>query len=112
MHLSWCYNNGVDRSFFLEWTNDVKVKIDERMSHLTNNLYTYKHRDCLSFPDVKNALDNIHKNCAVVPTDKVTGNITLSVKDFIPLLLLENCDWTISHLQTLTTMPVAYLQMI
>ena len=39
---SWCYKNGVDKSF-LEWTNNVKVKTDERMSHLTNKLYTNKH---------------------------------------------------------------------
>ena len=57
------------------------------MSHLTNKLYTNKHRDCLSSPDVKNALDNIHKDFAVVPIDKATGNIT-------------------------TTTPVAYLQII
>ena len=62
------------------------------MSHLTNNLYTYKHSDCLSFPDVKNALNKIHKNCEVVPIDKATDNITFSVKDFVPLLLLENWD--------------------
>ena len=37
---SWCYKNGVDKSFFLEWTNNVKVEIDERMSHLINKLYT------------------------------------------------------------------------
>ena len=71
----------------MEWTNNVKVKIDERMSHLTNKLYTNKHRDCLSSPDVKNALDNIHKDFVVVPIDKATGNIT-------------------------TTTPVAYLQII
>ena len=45
---SWCYKNGVDKSFFLEWTNNVKAKIDERMNHLTNALYTNKHMDCLS----------------------------------------------------------------
>ena len=39
---SWCYKNGVDKSFFLEWTNNVNVKIDERMSHLTNKLYKNK----------------------------------------------------------------------
>ena len=44
---SWCYKNGVDKSFFLEWTNNVKVKIDERMSHLTNKLYTNKPRNFL-----------------------------------------------------------------
>ena len=44
---SWCYKNGVDKSFFLKWTNNVKVKIDETMSHLTNKLYTNKHMDCL-----------------------------------------------------------------
>ena len=42
-----CFKNGVDKSFFLEWTNNVKVKIDETMSHLTNKLYTNKHMDCL-----------------------------------------------------------------
>ena len=79
---SWCFKNGVDKSFFLEWTNNVKVKIDEIMSHLTNKLYTNKHMDCLSSPDVKNALDNIHKDCAVVPTNKATGNIALICKLF------------------------------
>ena len=52
----------VDKSFFMEWTNNVKAKIDERMSHLTNQLNTNKHLDCLSSPDVKNALDDIHKS--------------------------------------------------
>ena len=37
-------------------TNNVKIKTDERMSHLANNLYANKHRYCLSSPDVKNAL--------------------------------------------------------
>ena len=49
---SCCYKNGVDESLFLELTNNFKVKIDERMSHLTNKLYTNKHMDCLSSPDV------------------------------------------------------------
>ena len=62
------------------------------MSHLTNELYTNKHMDCLSSPDVKNALDNIHKDFVVVPIDKATGNIALVCKYFMPLLLLENWD--------------------
>ena len=71
--------------------------------------------DCLASPDVKNALDNTHKDFVVVPIDKATGNISNIgniVKDFMPLLLLENWDWTITHLQILTEMLVAYLQMI
>ena len=79
---SWCYKSGVDKSLFLEWTNNVKVKIDERMSHLTNKLYANKHMDCLLSPDVKNALDNIHKDFVVVPIDKATGNIALVCKRF------------------------------
>ena len=47
--------------------------------------------DCLSSPDVKNALDNIHKDFVVVPIDNATGKL-LFVKDFMPLLLLENWD--------------------
>ena len=37
---SWCYKNDVDQSFFPKWTNNVKVKIDERISHLTIHLYS------------------------------------------------------------------------
>ena len=50
---SWCYENGVDKSFFLECINNIKIKINEKMGHLANKLYTNKHRDCLSSPDVK-----------------------------------------------------------
>ena len=80
---SWCYKNDVDKSFFLEWTNNVKVKIDEKISHLTNKLYANKHMDCLSSPDVKNALDNIHKDfVVVVPIDKAAGSIDFVCKRF------------------------------
>ena len=48
--------------------------------------------DCLASPDVKNALDNTQKDFVVVPIDKATGNIGNIVKDFMPLLLLENWD--------------------
>ena len=47
------------------------------MSHLTNKSYTNKHMDCLSSPDVKKALDNIHEDFVVVPIDKATGNIAV-----------------------------------
>ena len=76
---SWCCKNGVDDSFFLECTNNVKIKIDERVNHLTN---TNKNRDCLSSPNVKNVLDNIHKNFVVVPIVKATGSVALVCKRF------------------------------
>ena len=52
------------------------------MSHLTNKLCTSKRSNCLSSPDVKNALDNIHKYFVVVPINKATGNIALVCKRF------------------------------
>ena len=52
------------------------------MGHLTNKLHTNKHMDCLSSPDVKNALDKIHKDFVVVPIDKAIGNIALVCKRF------------------------------
>ena len=76
----------------MEWTNNVKVKTDEKRGHLNNKLYTNKHMDCLSCPDVQNVLDNIHKDFVVVPIDKATGNIAFVLKDFRPLLLLVNWD--------------------
>lgn len=51
--------NGLDKSFFLEWTNNVKNKIDERITHLPNNVYTKKYTDCQASPDVKYALHNL-----------------------------------------------------
>ena len=66
----------------MEWTNNVKVKIDERMSRLTNKLYTNKRKDYLSSPDVINALANVHKNFVVVPIDKANDNIALVYKRF------------------------------
>ena len=52
------------------------------MSHLTNKVYANKHRDCPSPPDVKSRINNTHKDCAVVPIDKATGNIALVCNRF------------------------------
>ena len=52
------------------------------MSDLTNKLCTIKHRDCLPSLDVKNILDNIHKDFVVIPIDKATGNIAPVCKRF------------------------------
>ena len=73
----------------MEWTNNVKVKTDEGMSHLTNKLYANKHGDCLSSPDVKNALDNIHKDFAELPIDKATANISLVCKRFYASIIIR-----------------------
>ena len=43
--------------------------------------------NCLSFPDVKNFLDNINKDFAVVPIDAATGNIALVCKRFYASLI-------------------------
>ena len=45
---------------------------------MTNKLYTNKSKDCLSSPDILNALDNVHKDFVVVLIDKATGNIALT----------------------------------
>ena len=90
---SWRYKNGADKSFFLEWANNVNIKIDERMSHLKSKLFTDKHMDCLSSPDVKNALDNIHKDFLVVPIDKTTVNIALVYKRFYVSVITRKLAW-------------------
>ena len=45
--LSCCCKNNADKFSFLEWTNNAKNKIDEKITHLANNLYTYKHGDII-----------------------------------------------------------------
>ena len=77
---SWRYKNSVDKSLFLEWNNNDQIKVNERVSHMANKLYTNKHRDCLSSPDVKNDLDNIHKDFVLAQIDKATDNIPLVYK--------------------------------
>ena len=74
----------------MEWTNNGKAKIDERMSRFTNKLYKNKRKDCLSSPDVINALNDIHIDFAVILIDKATGNILFLLKELIPLLLQQN----------------------
>ena len=59
------------------------------MSHLTNKLYANKHGDCLSSPDVKNALDNIHKDFVELPIDKATANISLVCKRFYASIIIR-----------------------
>ena len=59
------------------------------MSHLINKLYRNKHRDCLSSPDAKNGLDNIHKDFVAVPIEKATGNIALVCKRFYASVIIR-----------------------
>ena len=96
--------------FFLEWTNNVKMKTDERVSYLTNKLHTNKHRGCLSSPS--HALNNIHEDFVVVPIDKATSNIALVCKRFYASVITRELGLnnTVTHLQILKTTPVAYLQ--
>ena len=44
---------------------------------LNNTLHKYKQFDALSSPDIRAALENVHKDFVVVPIDKATGNIAL-----------------------------------
>ena len=62
------------------------------MSHLANKLNTNKHRDCLSYPDVKNALDNILKDFVVVPINKATGNIAHVCKRFYASVITRELE--------------------
>ena len=52
------------------------------MSYLTNKVYTNEHRDFLSSPDIKNTLDNIHKDFVFFLVDKATGSVSLVCKRF------------------------------
>ena len=81
------------------------------MGHLTNKLYTNKHMGCLSSPDVKKALDIIHKDFVVVSIDKATGNIALVCKRFYASVVTRKLGLN-NNSSTDTRMSVAYLQMV
>ena len=55
-------------------------KIDERITLLVNNLYTYEDTDCLSSIDVENLSNNIHKDYVVASLYKTNKNIFLVLK--------------------------------
>lgn len=63
-------------------TNNINNNIGERITHLANNLHTFEYADSVSYPDVKNALRNIHHGFVVVSIDKTTGNIPLVCEKF------------------------------
>ena len=58
----WCSKNGIHKSIVSERINNVTIKTYESISNLANTLYTNRHTDFLSSPDIKNALYNIHKD--------------------------------------------------
>lgn len=55
-------------------------KIDERITLLVNNLYTYEDTDCLSSIHVENLSNNIHKDYEVASLYKTNKNIFLVLK--------------------------------
>ena len=59
-------------NLFLKWTNTNIIKVDDGVTLLTNNLYTCKHKEDFSSPDVKSTLHNIRKHFRVVSIDKPT----------------------------------------
>ena len=71
-----------DMSFFSKWTNNISNKTYERITHLENSLHIYKHTDCEPYPDVKNALHNIHKDFVLAPIAKATANIAIVCRRF------------------------------
>ena len=76
----WCNENGISKSFFSEWSNSIKNKINNRIKVLNNKLHKCKQFDALSSPDIRAELENVHKYFVVVPIDKVSGNIELICK--------------------------------
>ena len=68
--------------------------------------------NCLSSPDVKNTLDNIHKDFVIVPIDKATGNIALVCKWFYAYVITRELGLNNNSSTILTKMLVTYLQMI
>ena len=43
---------GISKSFFSEWNNNIKNKINNRIEVLNNTLHKYKQFDALSSPDI------------------------------------------------------------
>ena len=80
--MAFLSEKGISKSFFSEWTNNIKNKINNRIEVLNNTLHKYKRFDALSSPDIRAALENVHKDFVVVPIDKATGNIALICKRF------------------------------
>ena len=78
----WCNEKGISKSFFSDWTNNIKNKINNRIEVLNNTLHKYKQSDALSSPDIRAALENVQKDFVVVPIDKATGTIALICKRF------------------------------
>ena len=92
----------------------VKIKTDKRISHLANNLYTNKHKDCLSFSDVKNALHNIHKQFTIFAIYETTGITSLVFKRFYASVAAKELKLGLNdiHLQIFTARSMNYLEMV
>ena len=62
-------------------TNNIAIKVDDRIHILNKNLRQYKnHDDTLPSSTVRTTLDQIHENFVVFPIDKATNNFALICK--------------------------------
>ena len=56
-------------------------------------IHKYKQFDSLSSPDIRAALENVHKDFVVVPIDKAIGNIALICKLFYASVIAKELGW-------------------
>ena len=81
-----------------------------------NTLHKYKQFDALSSPDIRTALENVHKDVVVIRIDKAKRNIALICKRFYASVIakelgLGNNNTTDTHnsINNLTSRTIVYL---
>ena len=94
--LNWGGKNGLKKSLFLEWANNVTNNVDERITHLANNLHKYKHTDCLWSQDIKNAFNDLHKSFVLVPLDKAAWSFALIYTRFHASVFAKQLEFHIN----------------
>ena len=94
---NWCNRKGINKVCFKEWLSLINDKIDDKIDKLKST-YTYKHT-CLSLssPDIKTALDSLHKDFVITPIDKANGNVAVICKRFYADILFKELGLGVNY---------------
>ena len=73
----WCKREHVESNAFNNWKLKIFNIIDERVLFYSNNLDLLPPKPKLSFPYLKQGIQEFHRTCVLVPADKAANNIVV-----------------------------------
>ena len=89
---SWSNKVGTPLDVFRDWKENIKLKIDDRVSKLSQN--TQRNFPVLKDKNAKKCLSQLQEKYVIVPIDKASNNVAFICKRFYALVLCKELGIT------------------